>query len=201
VIFVDDKSSDTTAQLIKEVIDNKNFRAIFHEKNIGRGGAVSDGIRVARGRIVGYLDIDLEIALEYIPKMLFAVNNGWDVVCAKRSSKFAILNVFRDLLHNLYKLFANIVLSLPVSDPNAGCKFFNREKILPVLDKTIDKHWFWDTEIIKRAKLEGLSIKEVPVVYVRNFRKKSSVSVFSDTIHFIKQLFWLRQQLSKGIKK
>ncbi|MCR4336107.1 MAG: glycosyltransferase family 2 protein [archaeon] len=202
IIFIDDKSQDNTADLIRKVVKGKpNFKAIFHSKNVGRGGSVSDGFFAATGEIVGYLDIDLEISPCYISDALVEIMQGTDAVCAKRSYDRSIHHIFRDFLHAVYSRFANLLLSLPVSDTNASFKFFNRKKIIPVLKKTIDKHWFWDTEIMKRASISGLSIKEIPVLYIPNTEKKSTVKVFSDTLKFVDRVFWLRKKLYLENKK
>ncbi|MCR4368892.1 MAG: glycosyltransferase family 2 protein [archaeon] len=196
VIFVEDRSADNTKELIQKAVKkNRRFRAIYHEKNTGRGGCVADGFRAANGEVVGYLDIDLEIAPSYVLEMYAAVKNGSDAVCAVRSYEFTVKNFFRNFLHFVYLVFSKFLLALPVSDPNAGCKFFDRKKILPILGRAVDTHWFWDTEIVKRAQLAGLKVTEIPVLYVANTKKKSSVRVFSDTLHFVSRVLWLKKEL------
>ncbi len=198
IIFVEDKSTDSTARLVKEEIRrSRNSRAIFHGKNSGRGKSVTDGIRAARGDIVGYIDIDLEIAPSCIPEMAGAIEDGYDVACANRHYDFTLLNMPRNLLHYAYSKLTSLLLSMPVHDPNAGCKFFRRGKILPVLKSTIDGHWFWDTEVMKRASLAGLRIKEIDVLYMQNKAKKSTVKVLSDTLHFISKLLWMRGEIGR----
>jgi glycosyltransferase involved in cell wall biosynthesis len=62
IIFVDDCSADRTPRLIQQVrneFPDKDITTLFHAANTGRGGAVSDGFRAAKGAIVGYIDIDL----------------------------------------------------------------------------------------------------------------------------------------------
>src|SRR5713226_7043633 len=57
LIFVDDCSVDRTREIIDELIAQNHTVAIsrlVHVKNTGRGGAVSDGFRIARGEVVGY---------------------------------------------------------------------------------------------------------------------------------------------------
>jgi len=196
LIFVEDNGSDNTKELVKTVVkENKNFTAVFHKKNIGRGGSVSDGLKIAKGAVVGYLDIGLEISPSYILKMYTVIEKSSDVACAYRAYEFKLIFFLRTFLHVAYAICSKFILGLPISDPNAGCKFFKREKILPILEKVIDKHWFWDTEIVKRSQLAGLSISEVNVIYIPNEKKTSTVKIFSDTIHFVKKLLWLRKEL------
>lgn len=196
IIFVDDCSSDGTQELIRrEVASSRDCSAIFHARNIGRGGAVADGIRAAKGRVVGYLDIDLEVSPVYIFEMMAAIGSGMEAVCAYRHYDFTFRSMFRNLLHSVYSSFAVLALRLRVSDPNAGCKFFLREKIMPVLELASDRHWFWDTEIMKRAAICGLTIGEVPVLYLQNRKKQSTVRVLNDTVHFISNVLSFRARL------
>ena len=198
IIFVDDCSSDGTQGLIRqELKSSKCCSAIFHASNVGRGGSVADGIRAARGRVAGYLDIDLEISPVYIAEMLRAIDSGCEVACAHRHYDFTLRSAFRNLLHSAYSSFAVTLLRLPVSDPNAGCKFFLRKGILPVLGATEDRHWFWDTEVVKRAQIAGLKMREVPVLYLQNAKKRSSVKVLRDTAHFIRKVLSFRELLAK----
>jgi len=65
VIFVDDGSKDETKKIIERILaedrGKHRLKKIFHEKNVGRGGAVNTGIRNAKGEVVGFIDIDLEV--------------------------------------------------------------------------------------------------------------------------------------------
>jgi len=82
LIFVDDCSQDGTRQLIDEMLmkyADRNVTQLFHACNTGRGRTVSDGFRLARGSVVGYIDIDLEVPAHYIPIQVRAIKNGADV--------------------------------------------------------------------------------------------------------------------------
>jgi glycosyltransferase involved in cell wall biosynthesis len=60
LIFVDDCSQDSTRQNIDTVLAqyvDRHLRTLFHERTGGRGRTVSDGFRLARGQVVGYIDI------------------------------------------------------------------------------------------------------------------------------------------------
>jgi dolichol-phosphate mannosyltransferase len=103
LIFIDDCSQDDTRRIIQELIDkyshDHNMQLLFHEKNTGRGGAVNDGIKLAKGTIVGFLDVDLVIHPHYIPAMVWAIEDGYDIATALRIYPLKIgQNIFRHVL-------------------------------------------------------------------------------------------------------
>ncbi len=196
IIFVDDCSQDNTRELIKEILDSDSkhrFQCIFHEENIGRGGAVSDGIRLAIGNVVGYIDIDLEVHARYIPSCVMTVDNGFDVVTAHRIYKFYWRGLIRWILSKGYTWLSQHVLDVPIQDSETGFKFFRRSRILPLLDEIEDLGWFWDTEVMVRSYLKEYRINEIPCLFERRFDKQSTVNVISDTIDYFRNLWHFRQ--------
>lgn len=58
VIAVDDGSTDRTWKILSGIKHNK-FIPIHHQKNLGKGAAVADGIVRARGELILFTDADL----------------------------------------------------------------------------------------------------------------------------------------------
>jgi glycosyltransferase involved in cell wall biosynthesis len=198
LLFVDDKSRDNTAELIKNAVKkHAHRRAIYHRYNMGRGRTVSDGIQKARGTIVGYIDIDCEVSPVYIPQIIKMMleNERIDVVIGHRTYRTSLASIIREVLSLGYQCLADQMVGTNYLDTESGYKFFRRKKIIPVLAKAKHPHWFWDTEIIVFARLAGLRVVEVPVLFLRNFDKKSTVRIIPDTIDYIKSLWQLWKRL------
>lgn len=190
IIFVEDKSTDNTNALIKKIIKKyKHYplKLISHTFNKGRGASVTDGILRSKGRIVGFIDIDCEISADYISQFLNTAEKT-DMVVARRIYSFNLFSIHRWVTSKIYALLIKSFFDLPIRDTEAGYKFFQKEKILPVLKKVKDKKWFWDTEIVVRSKLDGLVIKEIPVVFRKRNDKTSTVNIFTDSIEYLKRL-------------
>jgi glycosyltransferase involved in cell wall biosynthesis len=204
VIFVDDASRDQTSAAIDRIIANnpqRDLRKIEHARNVGRGGTVSDGIRAARGRFVGFIDLDLEVRAEYILPCLLALQQGYDVATALRIHKLRISWLHRLVMSHGYRTLLRWRLNLPLKDTEAGYKFFRRDRIFPLLDKVRDQGWFWDTEIMVQAHLAGLRIIEIPAVYQRRTDKASSVKIIRDSIQHFRRLQQLGRALSESKDK
>lgn len=190
IIFIDDNSKDETQRIIKKIANTKNnIRWIFHQKNTGRGSAVVDGLRIAKGNIIGFIDVDLEIHARYIPSMVVAIKEeGFDMASAYRIYKLSLRSLARHLASISYRWLVKSLIKLPLKDTEAGFKFFRKENILPLLDKAKDKRWFWDTEISYFAYSNNLKIKEIPCLFIRRKDKPSSVKILKDSIDYLRKL-------------
>ena len=148
----------------------------------------------SRGKICGYIDVDCEISPSYIPLFVKEIENGSDMVVGKRFYESGFKSLSRVIASKVYASIIRLLLSIPIEDTEAGYKFFRRETILPVLKKTKDKHWFWDTEICARASLAGLKVAEIPVLFIRRLEKKSTVKLLPDSIIYISSLIKFRRE-------
>jgi glycosyltransferase involved in cell wall biosynthesis len=195
IIFVDDHSRDATVAVIDRIVaanPERRLRTIVHPANVGRGGTVTDGIRAAAGRYVGFIDIDLEVHARYLLPCLLALEQGADVATALRIYRFHWRSLDRYVLSRGYRWIKSRVIDVPVQDTETGFKLFRRDRILGVLDACRDKGWFWDTEVMVRAHYAGLAIAEIPALFLRRFDKQSSVHAVRDTLEYLRKLWRFR---------
>jgi len=168
---------------------------ILHEKNQGRGAAVTDGFRAAKGEIAGYIDVDLEVHARYIPTLVKAIRKGADVATVRRIYALQVRALDRYFQSRGYSALVKWLLLTSPRDTETGYKFFRRETLLPILDLIRDRRWFWDTEFMIRAERGGLRIAEIPGAYVRQYEKISTVSGLRDSIEYLGKLLTFRRQL------
>lgn len=199
-IFVDDDSSDNTRDIIKGIVNDNpdiQIKYIFHERNSGRGQTVTDGLKVSSGAVIGFLDIDLEIPAYYIIPAVSLIKSGLaDFVMARRIYKygFSLNGLLRHILSRGYNFLARHMLRFTFEDSEAGFKFFNRDKILPILDVVKDKKWFWDTEIVAYADRFGLKIVLLPTLFIRDCGKKTTVKLVGDSLNYFISLVKFRKR-------
>ena len=114
IIIVDDCSTDNSRKIINELSDlHTEIKAIFLEKNQGKGGALKKGFEEVSGDIVLIQDADLE----YDPKDYSAlikpfINTDADVVYGSRfmGGEFVRLHFFWHYVANKLLTFTtNIV--------------------------------------------------------------------------------------------
>ena len=201
LIIVDDRSADNSVEIIKKLIaGNLNFFLYEHETNRGRGATVSEGLKTARGKIIGFIDLDLDNPARYIFSMILGIQNeNADVTTARRVYfwKFNPYLFIRMLASKAYSAIAGAWFETGLKDTETGCKFFRREKILPLLEETKNDRWFWVTEIMVRAYYAGLKIVEIPTLFIRD-TQYSTVQLIPDSLRYLYNLwrFWpIKRQL------
>ena len=196
--MIDDCSKDgTRKELLKIAKKYPNIKVFLHERNVGRGGTVTEGLKMAKGDVIGFLDIDLETPEWYIFPAYLLVKESCDMVIAHRIHKLEFRIIIRTILSRGYVWLVKHFLKIPFEDTEAGFKFFKREKILPVLEQTKDKGWFWDTEIVTRAYYSRLKIRSLPTLFIRKPYKTSTVKLFTDTWEYFKKLRKFRKEIKK----
>ncbi len=192
IIFIDDKSKDNTKELIQKALSTykgKNLSAYYHSENQGRGKTVVDGFQKARGRFVGFIDIDLEVGEWYLAKFIESLDNGADAANAFRIYDLNLRAFPRWVASKGYVFLRKLFIDLPYKDTEAGYKFFKREKLLPLLENVQYAGWFFDTEIMALCYKHGLEVVEIPVAFVRRLDKTSTVRLIPDTLDYLKNLF------------
>lgn len=203
IIFVDDASTDKTRELILQIEKNyPDVKYIFHKKNIGKGGSIKDGVKIARGTFVGHLDIDLEVSPEYLPEILSEIEKNNDIVLIKRIVKFSIKpnHIIRDIAGIVNRFLVKNLLQMPSMDVQSGCKFFKHGTLTFLLNQISSTGWFFDIEILARGYYSNYRIKQIPGLYIRNRNKKSTVKLFRDGITQIIKLLAFRKKIMLEIR-
>lgn len=202
IVIVDDGSTDSTYSIMKGLEKKYNNIMLFkHPQNIGRGRAVSNGFKVAKGKFVGFLDTDLELHPKYIPMFIKELKKGYDVAIYLRKYRLNMIGLIRAFTGYSYNFLVRLLLNVKLKDTETGFKFFRRDKILDLLDEIKEERWFWDTEIMVRSYLKGLKIREIPLIYTPNKEGGSTVRIFQDSLDFLKKLIKFRKTVIKLRKK
>lgn len=201
LIFVDDCSRDKTRDVILSIVkDFPNTKHLFHEANTGRGGAFMDGVKMAQGKYVGFLDIDLEVSHVYLLTVILELEKGADVATVHRHYAIApsVIFIVRHILSVGYKFLINKYLGIPGLDTETGFKFFRRDIILKLSEKVENKKWFFDTEVMVLAHLNNYRISEVDGLFVRKPEKASTVKLFSDTLDYFREIHKFKKRLRRN---
>ena len=164
IILVNDGSRDQTLARMESLVMNlPSVCLLSYEHNQGKGYALTQGLKMARGDLMAFVDADGEIAPEQLFLLLEKQSHtrAGAVVGIKRVkgprvwSRYLASGVARGLARSLFKI--------PLSDTQTGLKLFSRSEVQPLLDHCRERGFLFDLELLYLARRRRIRLLEVPV--------------------------------------
>ena len=91
LIFVDDGSKDRSYEILKELsLRDNRIKVIHFSRNFGHEAAMIAGIDYASGDGVLCMDADLQHPLEYIPRIIGKLEQGYEVINMVRTENRSV---------------------------------------------------------------------------------------------------------------
>ena len=168
LVAVDDGSTDASREILQR-LEGEGLLAqvLLHEKNRGKGAALSTGFHAATGDIVIVQDADLEYDPAEYPLLLTPIlEDRADVVYGSRflgGRPHRVLYFWHSVGNRLLTLLSNMVTNLNLTDMETCYKCFRRE----VLDHlTVEERAFGvEPELTAKIALGGWRVYEVGISY------------------------------------
>lgn len=204
LILAEDASTDGSYELCKQYAkSHENIIHIHSEIKKGRGDALKRVVLFIEHHfkddceIVGYLDTDLSTRPKFIiPALEKIIQDKYDIVIGSRRLKASTAKrgTKRRIFSWGYNTLINVLFQTGIHDHQCGFKFFKFDTTKEILLSAEDNKWFWDTEVLVRAKRKGLQIYEMPIEWFESHRD-SKVSVWRDTKDMLISAFKLKMKL------
>ncbi len=175
IIIVDDCSSDGTREYIQtlpsgpeanEAGFSTKIVGAFHQKNMGKGGAVKTALKHVTGDLILIQDADLEYDPKDYPKLLEPILDGnADVVYGSRflGGPHRVFYFWHFIGNRLITLVSNMLTNLNLTDMETGYKVFRREVVEGVEIRSM--RFGFEPEITAKMARKGCRIYEVPISY------------------------------------
>ncbi len=193
IIIVDDCSTDGTRDILKG-INEEGIKVLFHEKNIGKGGAVRTGFSEAKGDIVIIQDSDLEYDPREISSLIQPIKDGVaDVVYGSRlaGGKPQRVHMFwYDIGNKFMTLLANILYNSTLTDVTTCYKAFKRDFIKNIKIKT--NGFAIESELTAKIIKKNARLYEIPISYYARGYSEGKKIRFYHAFEIIWALFRFR---------
>jgi glycosyltransferase involved in cell wall biosynthesis len=168
IIVVDDCSTDGTRAILRE-LEGEDLRVFYQPVNRGKGAALREGFRHARGDVVLVQDADLEYDPAEYPRLLQPIlENRADVVYGSRfiGESHRVLYFWHSVANKVLTTLSNMFTNLNLTDMETCYKVFRRE-VLQGIELRSDRFGFEPEITAKIAKKRDPSwrIYEVPISY------------------------------------
>jgi glycosyltransferase involved in cell wall biosynthesis len=166
IIVVCDGCTDGTPEAVEAVGDDR-VKVLAYSPNYGKGHAICHGIEHASGRLVGWLDPDLDIDPEAIILAVAAFDER-PIDAVVGSKRHRDSRVAYPMIRRLYswgfQMLVRILFRINVRDTQVGAKVFRREMIDTVAPLLLVKRWAFDLEVLAVGAEFGFDrIEEIPI--------------------------------------
>jgi len=183
VIVVDDGSTDATVQVCKDA----GVKVISHPYSKGNGAAIKTGARAARGDFIVFMDGDGQHDPADIERMLYKVEEGYDLVVGARSGLSAQANIARWSANSMYNRLASWMVNREIPDLTSGFRCINRHKLLDFL-YLLPNGFSYPTTSTMAFFRAGYSVGFVPIT-VSPRLGSSHINVLRDGVRFFLIIF------------
>ncbi|MGB7537498.1 MAG: glycosyltransferase family 2 protein [Anaerolineales bacterium] len=166
IILVDDGSTDGTRELLRTLASPPAVKAVFHEKNMGKGAALRTGFQHAGGDVILVQDADLEYNPAEYPALLEPFECGQaDVVYGSRflGSKHRVTMFWHMVANQLLTFATNVLYNSILSDMETGYKVFKADllKSIPLRANRFD----FEPEITAKILKRKARVFEIPISF------------------------------------
>jgi len=157
VIFIDDGSTDTSLQLMKQYAKkDKHVRIFSFRKNQGKAEGLTLGFQMAKGEYIVTLDADLQDLPEEISDLYKKAQEGNELVCGWRKNRRDPLK--KVISSRLFNMSAKWFWGLDLHDYNCGLKLYTSEAA-----KSLRMYGGMHRFIPLLVFGQGFSVTEMPV--------------------------------------
>jgi glycosyltransferase involved in cell wall biosynthesis len=162
VLIVDDGSTDNTRAVLAGMSEDhgETLRVIRLRRNFGRSAAMMEGIRAARGERIVTMDADLQDVPSEVPKLLDALDRGYDVVSGWKQKRQDPLS--KRLPSKLFNWTVNRISVAKLHDHGCGLKALRAEAA-----QSLDLYGSLHRFMIPLLEANGYRASEVPVQHRR----------------------------------
>lgn len=165
IIFVNDGSNDNTLQAIQKFAsENVHVKYISFSRNFGHQVALFAGLEKCRGEKIVLIDSDLQDPPEMIADLYSKLNEGYDVVYAKRAARNGETFLKRSTAAFFYRLL-NRITSINIPVDTGDFRIMTR-KVCNEVIKMKEPNKFL------RGQIAWLGFKETFIEYTREVRKE-----------------------------
>ncbi len=207
IVAVDDGSSDDTAAVLDHTAaELDRITVVKLPVNRGKGEALRQGFQHASGKLIFFLDADMDLPPEQIGVLLDAIlQEGADVAIGSKLHPQSKVDypVYRRIVSFIYFTITRILFGLPVRDTQTGLKVFRREVLERCMPRMLVKAFAYDLELLVIAYHLGYRIVEAPVVIEHHAKYgyiplRTMKTTANDTLAIFYRLYILKYYDGEG---
>ena len=199
IIVILNGCRDHTLAIVKKFINkNREIKYLEFKEAIGKGAAIVEGFKKAKGDLIGFIDADMATPPDAFYDLIKKIDDN-DGIIASRWMKSSKINIKQPLLKRIgsrgFNFFVRLLFNLNFKDTQCGAKLFKKHVIKDILNDLKLTRWAFDVNLLYSAKRKKYIIREIPTEW--NAVKASHFNLFRAIPEMFLGLIRLRLIYSK----
>lgn len=195
LIIIESNSSDGSREIVEQFRGDPRVSIILEDQPRGKGHAIRQGLKAAKGDIVLIQDADLEYDFEDYDALIEALRNGGETFVlgsrhggekwkVRHFEGQPIVAFLANTVHWILTFAINILFGVRLTDPFTMFKVFRRSAIYGLSFHS--NRFDFDYELLLKLIRKGHKPVEVPVNYsARSFKEGKKVRFFRDPLTWV----------------
>jgi len=184
ILVVDDGSLDHTEDIVEDFGQGKDeVRLISYHPNRGKGYAVKLGMLSSQYELMLFDDADGSSAIDQLPPLEKALQEGFDVAIGSRNlpeaGKKVQASASRKYIGNTFNVIVQSLLLPGINDTQCGFKLFKRASGTDIFSVSQLEGFAFDVELLYIARLRGYKVAEIAIDWTNVAGSKVNVMVDS----------------------
>ncbi|MBI4573999.1 MAG: glycosyltransferase [candidate division NC10 bacterium] len=169
IVVVTNNCWDATEEVVNQIARRyRQIRQIVIPEPIGKGGAIIEGIRRARGTLMGFVDADGSTPPAEVDRLVSQVGPGDGVIASRWVAGASVptpQSWVRRVFSRGFNLLVRGLFGFPYRDTQCGAKVFTREAWTAVVDKLAITDYAFDVNLLYHLRQEGFVVREAPICW------------------------------------
>jgi len=199
IIVVSDGNEDGTEERAEQ-FGHDRVKVLHYTPNRGKGFALKHGAGLARGKLVVFIDADLDIHPDGIePLVQLLLRTPADAVVASKVHPQSNVSypAFRRMQSGVLRLLIRVLFDLSVSDTQTGLKVFRAPVLRACLPHVTSEGFAFDLELLVLANDRHFKVMEGPLEL--DFRFSSTTGARA-VVDVLRDLVKLHRRRAAGLR-
>lgn len=197
IVVVDNGSWDTTPDIIKRLMPLTPRLRLVNTKGPGKGWAVAEGMRHARGDIRLFSDADNATSPDHFDKMIPLFEKGNDIVISSRNPKDAPgaceerpEGFLRKLAGRVGNMIIQIFAVWGIWDTQNGFKGFRANAAEIIFSRLTVFGFAFDIEVLVLARRMNFTVAIIPVQWKHDPESKVTLGSYLHVLRDVLKIRW-----------
>jgi glycosyltransferase involved in cell wall biosynthesis len=203
LLIIMDGCKDGTPERVKAIIKNHlSVSAIVLPNRLGKGGAIIEALKYAKGDLIAFVDADGSIPSSELSRLIELADQS-DLVIGSRYAKNSVLPIRRSFGRFFFSRSFNVFQGLlfwrlrNIKDTQCGVKIFSKKLIDAINGDLLISDFAFDVNLIYSTLYHGFKVKEVGITWIEKDGSKLSHGFYKQPIFMALSLLRLRIYYSK----